>query len=431
MSSELYHHHGPAWHPHLPDWHPAWELVHELFSSSLHWPRQVSFTKPGSGEQFVLHACLVFCNMVWSSLHILMSIPLRKGANPLVLSLCREVIGFLALALLAGYLDRGVRPPLTRRILGLFFITGLMSALIRVTILQALEFAGPNVTAAIVPATPVITLAAGVMAGYETLHVHATSGEMQLFGLALCSISATQMALWKGLKLFGEPPSGSHAPTNIPLGASFMLFNVVISSITTILNKKLLGEWPLLSITACVEFFAVCWLSLIAGLNAPSSAWWIDTSVVTASLFGGLLATGANSIFLARANKRLGPLVSSMYVPVQPLTTAILDYLFLGDAFYISGLLGATGIVGGLFLVKAGKVQALKEIGNRRLSQMTSGGDESVRGRTSVATAPDEAPAAEMCAIENGHGEQAVRADEEAVALLTADGQGVPLRRRT
>ena len=82
MSSWLYHH-LPDWHPYLPDWHPHWEHVHEA-ASHLHWPR-VPFRKPSGLETITLHGCLVFTNVVWSSLHILMSIPLRKGASPLVL----------------------------------------------------------------------------------------------------------------------------------------------------------------------------------------------------------------------------------------------------------------------------------------------------------------------------------------------------------
>lgn len=290
-----------------------------------------------------------------------------QGANPAVLSLFREIIGFLALAALALVLDKGLRPRLTRRLVSLFALSGLLSALIRVTIICALQHAGPNVTAAIVPATPVLTLLAGIATGMEKLDVHAPSGELQAAGLALTAVCATAMGIWKGPLLFGDPPTGAHAPNNVPLGASFMLFNCVVSSLVQIVNKKALAEYPLLSCTACVEFFAVCWLSLIAGFDAPARDWWIDGSVIGACLFGGLLATAANNIFIARANKRLGPLVANLYVPVQPVTTAILDYVVLGDAFYLSNMMCGVGVVSGLILVKMGKMQSLKEIGAQHL----------------------------------------------------------------
>ncbi len=73
--------------------------------------------------------------------------PRAQGASPAVLSFLREVIGFAALLALALVLDRGRRPPLTRRILGLCALAGGMSALIRITIIAALQHAGPDVTA--------------------------------------------------------------------------------------------------------------------------------------------------------------------------------------------------------------------------------------------------------------------------------------------
>jgi hypothetical protein len=64
-----------------------------------------------------------------------------------VLSFLREIIGFAALAALAVVLDRGRRPRLTRRLVGLFALGGFLSALIRITIIAALQNAGPDVTA--------------------------------------------------------------------------------------------------------------------------------------------------------------------------------------------------------------------------------------------------------------------------------------------
>jgi drug/metabolite transporter (DMT)-like permease len=257
----------------------------------------------------------------------------------------------------------------------LFALAGALSALIRITIIAALQHAGPDVTAAITPATPVITLVATLALGMETLRVHAPSGKLQVAGLSLCSMSACSMAFLKGPILFGTPPSGAHAPTNIPLGASFMLFNCVISAMVQIVNKKALALYPLLSATACVEAFAVSWLSLLAAATAPRKDWWIDGSVAAAVLFGGLFATAMNNILLARANKRLGPLVANMYVPVQPLTTATLDFIFLGDAFYTGNFVCGMGVIAGLVCCKVGKVRELREVGDDLRAKVLGTGD--------------------------------------------------------
>ena len=142
--------HGPAWLHGLPEWHPSWPRFHKAPRVS-HWPHAAPDPRsPVGGLQLaVLHGGLVLCNVVWSSLHILMAVPLRKarrgggaaprrrrgaaacsrdferqadaaaqGANAAVLSFLREIIGFFALATLAATLDRGQRPPLTRHLVG-------------------------------------------------------------------------------------------------------------------------------------------------------------------------------------------------------------------------------------------------------------------------------------------------------------------------
>ncbi len=280
MTVSLFTPHILHWHPHLPEWHPHWPRFNRPGVS--HWPHEneTDASKPPTGfALWSIHGCLVLCNVVWSSLHILMAVPLRKarkralnvmpcwrahaqpeqpdasgrtqGASPAVLSFLREVIGFAALAALALTLDKGKRPPLTRRLVTLFGVAGALSALIRITIIAALQHAGPDVTAgaalphalrctreeltrvhtAITPATPVITLLATLALGMATLRVHAPSGQLQVAGLALCSLSACAMGLAKGPVLFGTPPTGANAPNDVPLGALFMLFNCVLSAI--------------------------------------------------------------------------------------------------------------------------------------------------------------------------------------------------------
>ena len=68
----------------------------------------------------------------------------------------------------------------------------------------------------------------------------------------------------------------------------------------------------------------------------PWDAWRADRHVLFAALFGGLFATAANNVLLARANKHLGSTVANLYAPVQPMLTAVIDYVVLGDAVYVA-----------------------------------------------------------------------------------------------
>jgi hypothetical protein len=77
MTVWLYAPEAPKWHPHLPEWHPHWPRFHVPAVS--HWPHAaVASQTPSGWTLFSIHAGLVLCNVVWSSLHILMAFPLRK-----------------------------------------------------------------------------------------------------------------------------------------------------------------------------------------------------------------------------------------------------------------------------------------------------------------------------------------------------------------
>jgi hypothetical protein len=65
-----------------------------------------------------------------------------------------------------------------------------------------------------------------------------------------------------------------------------------------------------------------------------------------------------NNVLLARANRHLGPTVANLYMPLQPLTTVLIDYLTLGDAVYAANVACGIGVIAGLVLAVGGKHSA-------------------------------------------------------------------------
>jgi hypothetical protein len=74
-----------------------------------------------------------------------------------------------------------------------------------------------------------------------------------------------------------------------------------------------------------------------------------------ACAYSGLAATAVNNVLLARANRHLGPTVANLYMPLQPLTTVLIDYCTLGDAVYAANVVCGLGVAAGLVLAVAGK----------------------------------------------------------------------------
>jgi drug/metabolite transporter (DMT)-like permease len=266
-----------------------------------------------------------------------------------------------------------------KRLLRLLATAGFIFAAIRLSILGALANAGPDITAAITPVTPVATLVIALVTRVETLDVRSWPGAAQLSGLLLCSLSSVLMGVVRGPLLFGTPPQGEHAPTHVARGVAWMLVNTLLSAVVQIVNKQTLAIFPTISMTAAVAAFAVLFLirasccalfhafrpcltrdyAAAALFIAPSPAAWVPDGVMLgACLYTGLMATGVNNVLLSRVNRRLGPTAANLYMPLQPLTTAFIDWMTLGDAFYVANLVCGIGITAGLVLAVGGRQRA-------------------------------------------------------------------------
>jgi hypothetical protein len=88
---------------------------------------------------------------------------------------------------------------------------------------------------------------------------------------------------------------------------------------------------------------------------APAAAWRPDGWMLGACVYSGVFATAVNNVLLARVTRRLGPTTANLYMPLQPLTTVLIDYLTLGDAVYLANLLCGLGVMAGLVLAVVGK----------------------------------------------------------------------------
>ena len=276
-----------------------------------------------------------------------------------------------------------MRPTVDAHLLRRFAAAGAIFAGIRLSILAALSASGPDVTAAITPLTPVKTLGLTLALRMETLAPRTPAGAAQLGGMFLCCFAAVLMGIsaLRGPRLFGTVLSGAHAPSNVAAGVAWMLLNTLLSAAVQVVNKRTLARFPTVSTTAAVAAFAVLFLlrarprrcmlrvavctdpqhllrtcfAAPAAALAPAAAWRPDAWMLAACVYSGVAATGVNNVLLARANSRLGPTLANFYMPVQPLTTVIIDYFTLGDAVYLANLLCGLGVAAGMALAVLGK----------------------------------------------------------------------------
>ena len=71
-------------------------------------------------ELLTLHGGLVLTNVIWSVMHVVMAVPLRRGANVAVVSVYREIIGAAALTGAAYVFERRATVPACLRAASFF-----------------------------------------------------------------------------------------------------------------------------------------------------------------------------------------------------------------------------------------------------------------------------------------------------------------------
>jgi drug/metabolite transporter (DMT)-like permease len=314
---------------------------------------------PGRLELLSLHGGLLLTNVFWAAMHVIISVPLRRGAHPAVLALYREIVGCATLSTIA--LATETRPPLTQGVVWLLICNGFIYLGIRLSILQALQDAGPNIVAAIVPTTTVFTLALALLAGVETVRPRSRWGATQLAGMALCCLSSMLMSVYRGPLVFGSTAArGDYItapPAAIRAGVMLMLLECFLAALVQVVASRVLKVYPLVSTTAGVSFFATIFLIPAALLLAPAAAFRPTPWMAGAAVYCGVFPTAVNQILLSRANKRLGPTTSNLYMPAQQLFTVVIDYLTLDDAVYLSTPVLGLGITLGLAAAVLGKAR--------------------------------------------------------------------------
>lgn len=281
--------------------------------------------------------------------------PLRRGSNPCVLTLYRELIG-TAVLLAAARLTEGrlsVATPQLRQCA----LSGAFYALIRLSVVFALADGGADLTAALVPLVPVMTLGLSLVLGLERLRARTTSGVVLIVGMALCVLSASLMATVKGPLAFGRPMAGDHAPLSPAAGVLWMLVNTSLSACVQVHNKRILAAGvPVVTMNACICAFCCMFLLPMTIVAAHSPRQWVPTPwLMLAVIYSGIFPTAVNNVLLSRANLKLGPTVTNLWLPLQPVTTMVLDYLTLGDAVYVGQLVCSLGVNAGLIASIWGK----------------------------------------------------------------------------
>ncbi|CAK8559998.1 unnamed protein product [Lathyrus sativus] len=330
-------------------------------------------------EYYLPVLVMVLMQLIYSGLTLSTRIALVEGMSPRVFVVYRHAFATLIFGPIAYISSRrnSSSCSLNLRSFSLIFIT----SLIGVTLYQNLYFEGlylssSSVATAMLNLIPGITFVIAAFVGMEKVNIRSLTTIAKIVGTLICICGAMCIALLKGPKLLNAEsiPLKSIMATavggdenNWLFGCLFLLGSNVSWAVLLILQVPAYANHPnYLSLSAWMCLMATFQSGLVTLFLEPNlNAWKINSLLqLGCCLYAGIMASAVAFCLQAWCIKKRGPLFSAMFSPLGTLIVTVLAALFLHEELYTGSLIGAIGVIIGLYIVlwgKAGDVVDVKE----------------------------------------------------------------------
>lgn len=271
------------------------------------------------GSTWKGHAALVVVQLCNSGYHVLTKAALNMGGNRVVLCVFRDLLALSILVPIAFLKERDICLPVPRHLITSFFFLGLTGIFgNQLLFLTGLSYTNPTYAASIQPAIPVFTFILAAIIGTEKVNLLKIEGVSKVGGTIICVSGALLMALYKGPALFGSEDVDDIAQRMISAKSQLEIGSGLTDARIDIGVLCLIGN------CICMAVYIVL------------------QGIVSSALCYGLTTW---------SNKILGPALVALYNPLQPLGSAVLSTIFLGNSIHLGSIIGGFLIITGLYLV--------------------------------------------------------------------------------
>ncbi|CAM6094519.1 unnamed protein product [Calypogeia fissa] len=357
-------------------------------------------------EYWEAHVGMALVMVIYGGYHVMTKLALTVGLAEIVFCVYRDVTALCILGPYGYFKEKRARPPVTRKLLYQFFFLGLTGVYgNQLLFTLGLSLTSPAVGAAFQPSVPVFTAVLAVLLGTEAWNFQRFDGKVKVGGIFLSVSGALLMALYKGPAIFGDgydidnylgavggkpspEPVGWFGSALISMGLSMwhvgivcLVGNCMFLAVYFAYQAPVLKAYPhSLTVTAYSYFFGACLMVLTSVFSVSGiGAFSLTGTEIYSVLYAGIAASAINYMIMSYSNKVLGPSLVSLYMPLQPLTSAILSRAFLGSTIFLGNIIGGILILSGLFCTTWARNEADRILSRARLPVI-----EETRGETSI-----------------------------------------------
>ncbi|XVE71733.1 hypothetical protein DITRI_Ditri10aG0175400 [Diplodiscus trichospermus] len=332
----------------------------------------------GGWEHHLPAVAMVGLQIGYAGVALLTRAAMLQGMSPRVLVVYRQAVATLAVAPTACLSRRkSGGSSMGLRSFSLIFVVSLIGVTLNQNIYyEGLYLATSTMASATGNLVPAITFVMASIIGLEKVNIRSLRSIAKIAGTVICVTGAIFMALLRGPKLMNAqilPAAkscfGSEGTDHWLLGCLFLFGSAICWSLWLILQVPASASYPdHVALSAWLCFFGTLQSAAVALFLEPDlEVWTLNSSFeLLCCLVAGILGSGLSFFVQAWCIVQRGPLFCAMFNPLCTVIVTILAALLLHEEFYMGSLIGAVGVIGGLYVVLWGKAEDYQVMNKER-----------------------------------------------------------------
>lgn len=324
---------------------------------------------------------MVLVQISYAVMNVLYKLAADDDMNLTILVAYRLLFATAFMVPLALIFERKNKPKLTRNVLFLTFLSGLIGAsLAQNLFIQSLALTSAIFASAIPNLMPGFTFVMAICFSLEKLELGTKAGNAKVAGTVLGICGAMVFTLYKGVEIKIWPPvtdllhhhhrdGGETAPSDglsvkFILGSLLALGSSLCYALWLIIQAKISKRYPapysstaLMCIMGSVQtmVFALC-------MERDLAHWKLGWNIrLLTAAYTGIVTSGVIVVLMSWCIHLKGPLFASVFTPLSLVIVAIVGSLALEEKLHLGSILGSVFIVAGLYVVLWGKSKETKK----------------------------------------------------------------------